>query len=320
MTTFQIFDNAAQFPSADFIRKKAGGPAPVFIYQPYIAEGDRDGLHEQALPFNIAFNTGAETREYELFRALHAHHRQAVPDIDIFWGLVSSKFELKAASTFSSLLHEADSARADGADCYAYNPMIGLAAIYSNVWEQALMGGHPGMQTIFQHLAARGVPVAAPQSNAAFFFCNYICGNERFWSGYFQFCEHILGDLEDQARQGTDAGQAYSGSASYGRDSNAKMRPFVIERLLGTYLVEASDLGLKLAFHQPTLDDFEWKFGTRLGGLLHHLLGLKDEFLATNDAAALDAWQKARRPLILKPHLIWQMDDPPGWMPRGTAR
>ncbi|MGO4565922.1 hypothetical protein AB4Z52_12815 [Rhizobium sp. 2YAF20] len=316
----QNFNGAAQLPTGDFLREKASGPAPVFIYQPYIAEGDRAQLHEQALPFNIAFNTGSDTREYELFRTLHAHHRQAAPETDIFWGLVSGKFELKAASTFSSFLQEAESARQSGADCYAYNPMIGLAAIYSNVWEQALMGGHPGMEKIFEHLAARGVPVATPQNSATFFFCNYVCGNDRFWSGYFQFCERILSDLDEQARLGTPAGQVYGGGASYGRDSKAKMRPFVIERLLGTYLRQASEHGLKVAFHKPGLSNFEWKFGARLGGLLHHLLECKEKFFAASDAATLEVWQKGRKPLIQEPHLIWQMDDPPGWMPRSAAR
>jgi hypothetical protein len=182
------------------------------------------------------------------------------------------------------------------------------------------MGGHPGMEKVFEHLAARGLAVAAPQNTASFFFCNYVCGNERFWAGYFQFCEHVLSDLEDQARLGTPAGQVYSGGASYGRDSKAKMRPFVIERLLGTYLALASGLGLKVAYYKPTLGDFEWKFGARLGGLLHRLHGFKEEFFATNDAAALEVWQNGRRPLIKEPHLIWQMDDPPAWMPRNTTK
>jgi hypothetical protein len=316
----QNFNSAAQLPDGDFIKDKANGDSPVFVYQPYIAETDRGRVHELALPFNIAFNTSAETREYELFRVLYDHHRLMAPDSDIFWGLVSSKFELKAASTFPGFVQEAADARSNGADCYAYNPLIGLAAIYSNVWEQALMGGHPGMEKVFEHLAARGVAVAAPQNDASFFFCNYVCGNERFWRSYFRFCEHILGDLEEQARLGTQAGQVYSGGASYVRDRTAKMRPFVIERLLGTYLAHASELGLKVAFHQPTFDDFEWKFGTRLGRLLHDLHASKEAFFATGDSAALEAWQSGRRPLIQEPHLIWQMDDPPAWMPRSAAK
>jgi hypothetical protein len=316
----QNFSGTAQLPDANFIRDKASSDAPVFIYQPYLADKDRGQIHEQALPFNIAFNTASDTREYELFRFLHTHHRRTAPDTDIFWGLVSSKFDLKAASTFPTFIKEATAARSGGADCYAYNPMLGLAAMYSNVWEQALMGGHPGMEKVFEHLAARGLAVAAPQNGASFFFCNYVCGNERFWAGYFQFCEHILADLEDQARLNTPAGQVYSGGASYSRDSAAKMRPFVIERLLGVYLNLASGLGLKVAYHQPTLDEYEWKFGSRLGGLLHRLLASKEAFFATNDAAALEVWQDGRRPLIKEPHLIWQMDDPPAWMPRNTAK
>ncbi len=31
-------------------------------------------------------------------------------------------------------------------------------------------------------------------------FCNYFCGNRKFWSGYFAFCERILESLENEAR------------------------------------------------------------------------------------------------------------------------
>ncbi|MGO7522726.1 glycosyltransferase family 1 protein, partial [Rhizobium brockwellii] len=77
---------------------------------------------------------------------------------------------------------------------------------------------------------------APPQDKTAFMFCIYFCGNRKFWSGYFAFCERILVSLENQARAGTAAGAAYVCSAHYSRDANAKMRPYVIERLLGLYV------------------------------------------------------------------------------------
>ncbi|MBB2686879.1 UNVERIFIED_ORG: hypothetical protein GGD47_004496 [Rhizobium etli] len=307
----------AGLPDLALLTEKAAGTGSVIIYQPYLDPSQRSQLDAAAMPFDISFNTQATTREYELFLTLHRHHEAIGLGDDVFWGLLSSKFEMKSVTSFPSFVTEAEKARAEGADAYLYNPLIGHAAIYSNVWEHSLLGGHPGMEPIFLYLQELGYPIAPPQDKIAFMFCNYFCGNRKFWSGYFAFCERILESLENQARAGTPAGNAYSGTAHYSRDANAKMRPFVIERLLGLYVQQAIASGLKIAAFVPTLADFEWKFGVRLGRMLHGLFAAKEAFLQSRDDALLTAWQQGRQPLIKQPHLIWGADDPPGWMPRG---
>lgn len=305
-------------PDADYLEWKAASNEPVIIYQPYLGAEQRTAVHELAIPFDISFNSDADTREYELFKTLHAHHRAMGLAEDAFWGLLSSKYDLKSASSFRAFLDGARDAKAQGADCYLYNPLIGCASIYANVQEHARLGGHPGMEAIFQYLGTLGCPVAAPQGTDTFFFCNYFCGNEAFWSGYFGFCDLILHKLDEQAAANTPAGTAYRGSGNYSRDRNAMMRPFVIERLLGYYVHHATARGLKVVAYAPTADDFEWKFGRRMGDMLHRLYSLKQAMIEDGDAAAARAWAEARLPLVKAPHLIWQMDDPPGWMPRSA--
>ncbi|MGG7577440.1 glycosyltransferase family 1 protein [Rhizobium sp. YTUHZ045] len=307
----------AGLPDLALLTEKAAGTGSVIIYQPYLDPSQRSQIDAAAMPLDISFNTQATTREYELFRTLHQHHEAIGLGEDVFWGLLSSKFEMKSVTSFPSFVTEAEKARAEGADAYLYNPLIGHAAIYSNVWEHSLLGGHPGMDPIFLHIQDLGYPIAPPQDKTSFAFCNYFCGNRKFWSEYFAFCERILESLEHQARAGTPAGTAYAGTAHYSRDANAKMRPFVIERLLGLYVQQAAASGLKIAAFVPALADFEWKFGTRLGRMLHGLFAAKEAFLKTRDEALLTSWQEGRQPLIKQPHLIWMADDPPGWMPRG---
>jgi len=308
----------AGLPSLESLRGKAAQSGSVIVYQPYLDAGQLAQLDPAALPFDISFNTQSTTREYELFRILHEHHLQAgLPD-DMFWGLLSSKFETKSVSSLQSFISEATKARADGADAYLYNPLIGHAAIYSNVWEHALMGGHPGMEPIFTFLRDSGFAIALPQGQTTFFFCNYFAGNRKFWSGYFAFCEHVLNALEQEALRGTAAGRAYSGTANYSRDSNAAMRPFVIERLLGLYIPHAVASGMKVSAFSPSAADFEWKFGARTGRLLHDLFERKEAFLQTREPSRLEAWQEGRMPVAKEPHLIWNADDPPAWVPRGT--
>ena len=299
------------------MRNLSGGgqSAPVVIYQPYLNASQLGQIHPRAVALDISFNTDAASREYELFAHLRERHVAEGFDAAAFWGLVSTKFELKSVSSFEDLLIDAAKAQADGADAYLYNPLIGCAAIYANVWEQAMMGGHPGMEPIFMHLNEKGFGAALPQAANRFFFCNYMCGNQTFWDGYFQFCETILGMFENEVRSDTAVGRTYAGQANYGRDRTASMRPFVIERLLGLYLQSTAAKDLDVRSYIPTQDDFEWKFGPRLGRLLHHLYELKQTFVATRDQGAIREWQEARQPLVKQPQVIWQMDDPPAWMP-----
>ena len=288
---------------------------PVVIYQPYLSETQRSQVHPQAMALDISFNTDGASREYELFSHLRARHAAEGFDGAAFWGLVSTKFEMKSVSSFASFVAQAQEAQAQGADAYLYNPLIGCAAIYANVWEQAMLGGHPGMEPIFMYLKEKGYGVALPQAGDRFFFCNYMCGNQAFWEGYFLFCETVLGMLADEASRDTDVGRTYAGQANYGRDRNALMRPFVIERLLGAYLQSPIAKSLNVRAYIPTQADFEWKFGARMGRLLHRLYDLKQTFVATRDQAVIREWQEMRQPLVRQPQLIWQMDDPPAWMP-----
>ncbi|MGE7370803.1 hypothetical protein ACQKKX_17320 [Neorhizobium sp. NPDC001467] len=288
---------------------------PVVIYQPYLNDAQKSQVHPQAVALDIGFNTAAASREYELFAHLRDRHAAEGFDDTAFWGLVSTKFELKSVSSFADFVAQAGQAHAEGADAYLYNPLIGCAAIYANVWEQAMLGGHPGMEPIFTYLNEKGFGAALPQAANRFFFCNYMCGNRAFWDGYFGFCEMVLGMLDDEARRGTTVGLAYAGQGHYGRDRNALMRPFVIERLLGLYLHSPMAQGLKISTYIPHAGDFEWKFGPRLGRLLHRLYDLKQSFVARPDQQTIAAWQTARQPLVKQPQVIWQMDDPPAWMP-----
>ncbi len=302
-------------PDAAFLKDRAAGGEPILLYQPYLGADQKTRVDAGAIALDISFNTQPGSREYELFKILHEHHRAAGIGYDVFWGLVSTKFEHKSCAPVSTFLKNAKEARLRGFDCYVHNPMIGYAAIYSNVWEQALMGGHKGLDLIFQHLVKLGYPLQAAQGQATFSFCNYVCGNEKFWSGYFAFCEPALAELEKQAQMNTDVGQSYASRGHYARDANTTMRPFVAERLLSLYLQKASaQQGLNVSSHIPTLADFEWKFGARVGAILFRLYTQKNAALESRNAAAFSAWQQARKPLIMEPFLVWQSDDPPAWL------
>ncbi|MGO7204680.1 glycosyltransferase family 1 protein, partial [Rhizobium ruizarguesonis] len=129
----------AGLPDLALLTEKAAGTGSVIVYQPYLDPSQRSQLDAAAMPLDISFNTQATTREYELFLTLHQHHEAIGLSDDVFWGLLSSKFEMQSVTSFPSFVTEAEKARAEGADAYLYNPLIGHAAIYSNVWEHSLL-------------------------------------------------------------------------------------------------------------------------------------------------------------------------------------
>lgn len=299
-------------PDAGTLLEKAAGEAPVLVYQPYMEAHQRQRLAAEVVPFDISFAKGQTSREYELFQKLHAHHRAIGLGREVFWGLVSSKFELKSPTSFSQFYKEAQAAQRDGFDCYAYNPMITNCAIYANVWEQGRTG-HPNIDPIINHLGQQGYAVMAPQGVENFFLCNYVCGNEKFWSGYFTFCEPILQDLEDHFRRGTPLGKAYGGTADYSPSPDLTMRPFVIERFLGLYLDVARKQGLKVAHYTPTKKDFDDKLGRRLSEFFYPLYLTKIAAAKSGVKEEIAAWHNLRIPVFKSPMLAFHIDDPAEW-------
>jgi len=232
---------------------------------------------------------------------------------------VPTREELPAYGTrIAGMLQKsaASEAQRAGFDCYAYNPMLANAAIFLSAWDQGIATGHVGMDKIFDYLAATGYPVGEPQGPDTFFFCNYFVANDRFWRGYFSYCEAILYALEQEAAAGRQAGLAYIGHGNYARDKNTSMRPFVIERLLGLYIASARTSGLKVAGFVPQAEDFARKFGDRMGSALFDLWSKKNDGIAGEGASRFETWKEARFAIASQPILALHADDPPAWLPR----
>lgn len=301
-------------------------PAPVppaatigtpLLYQPYFSEAQRHDLSPACAHLDASFNTGTTAREFELFEHLNAKQTAAGFPADRFWGLVSSKFDQKSPVPITEFLKQAEAAQAAGYDGYVLNPMIGNAAIYANVWEQGVACGHRGMAEVQTFLHQRGYPVGILQGAESFAFCNYMCGNTRFWANYFHLLNTIIAELEAEAERGSAIGSIYSGGASYQRDRTATMRPFILERLLTSYLTIAPLSGaIKIATYRASRDDFDYKFGPRIASRLYPLYDLKDRAVASGDDTLARAWFTERAPIVSQAAvLIWNLDDPPGWLP-----
>lgn len=279
------------------------------IYQAYMDEEQRAFVCAGAVPFDAAANCAPGTREYELFKQLHAdpaRQQHAEP-----WGLVSWKFEHKAPIGFPVFQEFCRAAFAAGADCAFINPMIGNEAVYANVWEQGIHCGHKGIEKVAYFLQEKlGVRIATPNDVNTFAFCNYFVARSHFWDAYFEFIDRALELLDAEAIKGSEVGLIYSGNGHYERDASAAMRVFIIERLFSSYLLQLD--GRKIAAYAPTANDYNSKFGARLGDLLWNLSRVKQRAIATNDATLYGIWDRQRTTLLADWHIniIWNLDDP----------
>jgi len=279
------------------------------IYQSFIGAEQRALVSADAIPFDAKGNRGSDQREYELLKSIYASNSGSNAEP---WGLLSCKFQHKSLISVTDYARFCESQFALGSDCVILNPMIGNEAIYANVWEQGVLSGHKGMEHVAQFLD--GILESSALSimgNTVFTLCNYFIANDRFWNAYFAFVDVTLARLAAEAARNTPVGLAYAGSAHYSKDMSATMKPFVVERLLSTFLAQPARQ-FRCAFFQYPLTHYHRKFGEQLGTFLHRMSGLKSQALAHNDAGPLRQWHELRSPILSNAYMfvIVQLDDP----------
>ena len=279
------------------------------IYQAYMDVEQRAFVCDEAIPFDASANCAPGTREYELFKRLHAD--PANRDGNEPWGLVSWKFEHKAPVSFRDFHAFCRSAFDTGADCAFINPMIGNEAVYANGWEQGIHCNHKGIDKVAYFLNEQmGIRISSVNDINTFAFCNYFVANQRFWDAYFDFIERALALLDAEALSRTEVGLIYSGSGHYERDASASMRIFVIERLFSSFLLQQD--AFRVCAWSPSATEYESKFGVRIGELLWNLSRVKRLAIETNDPSLYKLWDRQRTALLASWHIniIWNLDDP----------
>ncbi|AEI78153.1 hypothetical protein CNE_1c28400 [Cupriavidus necator N-1] len=225
--------------------------ADIAIFEPVFAEGAQ--LVEPAfLPLRFE-NARPEWREFQLLIDLYrngAHRRHR------HMGLFSPKFCLKAGISgerFLRFVRENDSV-----DVVFINPFPQIAYWSYNVWMQGEYA-HPGLADAAQALLdASGVAMDvrhAPRNNfRTLAYCNFWVGSQAFWDQYVGgVLEPIARFLEGQpnhtAARGVMQETAHTDRASY--------LPFIIERLLSTYLAVHPELRTcAYAFDQEQVESY----------------------------------------------------------------
>lgn len=278
------------------------------IYQSYLGDDQRQLLSEDAIPWSVEDNTSTSTREYELFKQVAMARRGNKEP----WGLVSAKFANKSLMQISSFIEFADKKFDEGFDCVFVNPMIGNEALYFNVWQQGVQSGHLGLEIISQYLESYlELPINAPMDRNTFAFCNYFVAKPHFWLLYFSFVDHALNGLEQEAANGTEVGNVYTGSGSYSRDLDITMKPFVVERLFSTFIQHCPVKVTSFAFSKS---HYEEKFGSKLGAFLFQVSALKNKAIGLRDRDLLATYDQIRDAVYCNPvisAMVFSLDDTP---------
>lgn len=263
------------------------------VYQPFVTEAHKKHISSIATPLDASHNTAPNQREYELFKKLFDLHKHQPATT---WGLVSWKFNLKTPVHAEEFYEFGTQKFKEGYDGVIINPMIANEALFANVWEQGIITGHTGMDAIVNFLAKSTPNIRTPMGRECFAFCNYFIGNQKFWTRYFDFTEKRLNQLENEANNQSEIGKIYTGRANYGKDKSATMQPFVIERLLSTFILSEADLNISaFAFQEK---HYLEKFGKQLGTILWMLSQLKNKAFADNNQSQKLAWDRQRKAIL----------------------
>lgn len=243
--------------------------------------------------------------EYDLFKEIHEKVRPTEP-----WGLVSSKFEIKCPVSLSEFIDFAKNEFNAGADCVFINPMLVNESLFLDVWEQGRIVGHTGLDTIQKHLTEKNYINQAPMGIDSFAFCNYFIGNHLFWDKYFQYVDTILNDLDMESSSGTQTGAAFSGNANYHKNPTMNMKPFVVERLLSSFIEKYKNT-LSFRHYRPEISHYELKCGRLYGQLLYQLSQMKNASISSK--SALQSWHEIRKKIINNRAIFFgllHLDDP----------
>ena len=252
-------------------------------------------------------NVENSQREYELFKKIDTYLDRSPNEP---WGMVSWKFEHKCLITPDQFMKFAQDKLQAGYDCVFINPMIGNEALYLNVWEQGVDCGHNGLDKIALFLQSQlGNSITSLMGRPSFAFCNYFIATPTFWHRYFNFVDHAISMLETEAMRSTEVGQTYAGTAHYARDATVSMKPFVIERLLSSFMMGSS---LKHANYQYQDTQYRKKFGDQLGDFLFKLSKIKNEAIESQSNEQLNNYHTIRLNILNTSYktVIWQLDDP----------
>lgn len=207
----------------------------LLIYQPFLNQEQLELVDPLFVALNHTKNPQPLLREYPLFKEIFQNLKQISAD---YIGLFSIKFSQK---TFLSGVDVQNFINKNpGYDVYLFNPFPQNSDLFYTIWEEAEYQ-HPGITQITKkilELSQTKVDLTnfgrTPQQTV---YCNFWVGSKTFWNKYFSFLIPIAENMIAHP-------ETYLVNTSY-YHGPLPFFPFIVERLVTTFLVQSSDIKYK---------------------------------------------------------------------------
>ena len=205
----------------------------VNLYQSFYQIDQVQFLDSICIPFDNTRNEEPNLREYPLFKKVY----DLEEDSGNHWGLLSFRFEEKTNLSVKEFKEWIE--QNPGYDVYYIDPFLDVSVSYPNLWVQGERW-HPGLYTYFKRLVGDTADRVIYHPDD-FVTCNFFVGNQKFWMGYFNFVDHIIGlaETDDILKYYMFQHQVkYNGQI-------VTYFSFIIERLLSLYFYHYRDVSKK---------------------------------------------------------------------------
>ena len=206
-------------------------------------------INSEIILYNIKYTASVGTKdpeflEYDCSGTPHVEEREVFHMRDFFAagqhirakysGLLSPRFTTKTGLTG----HNVKEFIRDnpGHDVYIFDRNMIQPYQFFNIWEHG-EHFHPGLKALTSDLFKDSglsfeISQFPRQTRKQFAFCNFWVGNAEFWSEFMQFLDPVLKTLDRDA----SGVRKYYRLAKYGREGDHSFVPFVLERMLSTFL------------------------------------------------------------------------------------
>lgn len=203
----------------------------VRLFQICFDERQLNSVHRLLTPFDNTKNERPELREYHNFmRIFYEGHAKDVKMWGAFGPRWKSKIRYNADKIFESIENN------PGKDIYLFNHCRVQGALTKNVWEQGEFH-HPGITRLAKKvlfmLGMNSDCIDQIMTDSETVYSHYVIATNEFWNDYLLFLLSVKDALFNLP---SEEKQIFEGSANYARDKSLNMFPFVIERMLSTYL------------------------------------------------------------------------------------
>lgn len=202
------------------------------IFQIYYKDEQKPNLDPAFTPWDNKNNPRPDLQEWYIWDQMYQQCCEQGLD---HWGFVSWKFKDKSNLSGEQFVNWINAN--PGHDVYFVNPAILNEAVFANGWEQGDVH-HPNLSAMGNRfLQATGYDVEAQNvllDRTKIMWANYWVGSRKFWDGYMAFTRKLFDVMEQDVWLKEQI--MTDGLSNYNLNKNLPNFPFVIERLISTYI------------------------------------------------------------------------------------